>query len=135
MTLYLLDSNIVSDLAKNPNGRVKAKILHVGESAIATSIIVSAELRFGAAKRNSPDLTDRIEKILGAITILALQPPADHHYGQIRAPLERRGQIIGANDLLIAAHAVSLSAILVTGNVGEFVRVDGLVVENWLVGE
>ena len=132
MSLYLLDTNIVSDLIKNPHGRVAAKIAEVGESAIATSIVVAAELRFGVAKRGLPSLTAQVEAILGAINILPLQPPADAYYGQIRAKLEQSGRMIGANDLLIAAHALSLSCILVTGNVGEFERVDGLTVENWL---
>jgi tRNA(fMet)-specific endonuclease VapC len=132
MPLYLLDTNIVSDLLKNPHGRVAIKIAEVGEDAIATSIVVAAEVRFGAAKWGSPGLTARVEAILGAITILPLQPPADTHYGKIRATLEQSGRMIGANDLLIAAHALSISRILVTGNVGEFQRVDGLRVENWL---
>ena len=122
----------MSDLIKNPHGRVAAKIAEVGESAIATSIVVAAELRFGVAKRGLPSLTAQVEAILGAINILPLQSPADVYYGQIRAKLEQSGRMIGANDLLIAAHALSLSCILVTGNVGEFERVDGLTVENWL---
>jgi tRNA(fMet)-specific endonuclease VapC len=132
MSLYLLDTNIVSDLIKNPHGRVAAKIVEVGESAIATSIVVAAELRFGVAKRGSASLTAQVEAILGAINILPLQSPADACYGQIRAALEQRGRMIGANDLLIAAHALSLSCILVTDNLGEFERVAELKVENWL---
>jgi tRNA(fMet)-specific endonuclease VapC len=132
VALFLLDTNIVSDLIKNPHGRVAAKIAEIGETAIATSIVVAAELRFGAEKRGSPSLTAQVEAILGAINILPLQSPVDSHYGQVRAALEQKGQKIGANDLLIAAHALSLGFVLVTGNVGEFERVDGLVIENWL---
>ena len=132
MPRYLLDTNIVSDLIKNPQGPISTKIAQVGESEIATSIIVAAELRFGAIKRGSVGLTEQVEAVLGAINILPLQPPVDQYYGQIRVELEAQGLIIGSNDLFIAAHAMSLSAILVTGNVDEFARVHGLMVENWL---
>lgn len=132
MPRYLLDTNIVSDLIKNPQGPISTKIAQVGESEIATSIIVAAELRFGAMKRGSVGLTEQVEAVLGAINILPLQPPVDQYYGQIRVELEAQGLIIGSNDLFIAAHAMSLSAILVTGNVDEFARVHGLMVENWL---
>ena len=132
MPRYLLDTNIVSDLIKNPQGPISTKIAQVGESEIATSIIVAAELRFGAMKRGSVGLTEQVEAVLGSINILPLQPPVDQYYGQIRVELEAQGLIIGSNDLFIAAHAMSLSAILVTGNVDEFARVHGLMVENWL---
>jgi tRNA(fMet)-specific endonuclease VapC len=132
MPLYMLDTNIVSDLIKNPQGRVAAKIAEIGESNVATSIIVAAELRFGIAKRGSPILTMQVEGILDVLTVLPLQPPTDKSYAQVRAALEQKGQIIGANDLLIAAHALSTGCVLVTGNVGEFERVEGLEVENWL---
>ena len=132
MPRYLLDTNIVSDLIKNPQGPISTKIAQVGESEIATSIIVASELRFGAIKRGSVGLTEQVEAVLGAINILPLQPPVDQYYGQIRVELEAQGLIIGSNDLFIAAHAMSLSAILVTGNVDEFARVHGLMVENWL---
>jgi tRNA(fMet)-specific endonuclease VapC len=132
MSLYLLDTNIVSDLIKNPQGRVARKIAEIGESNVATSIIVAAELRFGIAKRGSPILTMQVEGILDVLTVLPLQPPTDKSYAQVRAALEQKGQIIGANDLLIAAHALSTGCVLVTGNVGEFERVEGLEVENWL---
>jgi tRNA(fMet)-specific endonuclease VapC len=74
----------------------------------------------------------QVEGILDVLTVLPLQPPTDKSYAQVRAALEQKGQIIGANDLLIAAHALSTGCVLVTGNVGEFERVEGLEVENWL---
>lgn len=130
--IYLLDTNILSDLVRNPQGRVAGRIAEVGENSICTSVIVAAELRFGAEKRGSARLTDQLERVLGALQILPFEPPADLAYGRIRALLERPGTPIGGNDMLIAAHALSAGFTLVTDNVGEFARVGGLTVLNWL---
>ena len=130
--LYLLDTNILSDLIRNPQGAVSRRIAVVGEENICTSIVVAAELRYGAAKKSSQRLTENIESILGAIEVLPLEQPSDAAYGQIRAALEAQGQLIGANDLFIAAQAKSLDAILVTDNQAEFARIEGLPIENWL---
>jgi tRNA(fMet)-specific endonuclease VapC len=129
---YLLDTNILSDLVRQPQGRIAARIAAVGEARIFTSIIAACELRYGAAKRNSKRLTRQVEAVLGAMTILPFEPGADRHYAAIRSTLERKGTPIGANDMLIAAHARALRAVCVTGNVAEFRRVPGLQVENWL---
>ncbi|HRO13240.1 PIN domain-containing protein [Amaricoccus sp.] len=104
----------------------------MGEEAVCTSVIVAAELRHGCARRALPELTRRIEAILAELAVLPLERPADLHYGGIRAALEVRGTVIGQNDLLIAAHARALGATVVTGNLREFARVEGLAVENWL---
>ncbi len=130
--LYLLDTNIVSDLVRNPQGRAAAKIAEVGEDAVATSIIVAAELRYGAAKKASPRLTAQLEAVLGVLEVIALEAPADASYGAARVALEAAGTPIGANDLLIAAQALALDMIVVTDNEREFARVDGLTLENWL---
>lgn len=132
MTSYLLDTNILSDLVRNPGGRVAEAISRVGESAIATSIIVAAELRFGAVKSGSERLARQLDAILGRLTIFPLDAPADAHYGLLRHELQKKGQIIGANDMLIAAHALALSRTLVTDNLSEFKRVKGLSTTNWL---
>lgn len=129
---YLLDTNIVSDLVRHPQGRAAAKIAEVGEEAVATSIIVAAELRYGAAKKASPRLTAQLEAVLGVLEIIALEVPADASYGAARVALEAAGTPIGANDLLIAAQALALDMIVVTDNEREFARVDGLRHENWL---
>lgn len=129
---YLLDTNIVSDLIRNPQGRVTDRIREVGEAQVATSIIVAAELRYGAVKKASPRLTAQVEAVLGAIEVLPFEEPADAVYGVLRARLEQKGQPIGGNDLLIAAQAVSLGLTLVTGNEREFAKVDDLHCENWL---
>jgi tRNA(fMet)-specific endonuclease VapC len=130
---YLLDTNIVSELIRNPQGRVADRIRDVGEAQVATSIIVAAELRYGAAKKRSPRLTAQVEAVLGAIEVLPFEEPADAVYGALRARLEQKGQQMGGNDLLIAAQAISLGFTLVTGNEREFARVEDLHCENWLI--
>jgi tRNA(fMet)-specific endonuclease VapC len=131
---YLLDTNIVSDLIRAPQGRAATRIREVGEALIRTSVIVAAELRFGAAKLGSSRLTERLEAVLGLLEIVPLETPADAIYGQIRARLEHAGTPIGGNDLLIAAQAIALGDTVVTDNEREFGRVEGLKVENWLRG-
>ena len=128
----MLDTNIVSDLLRNPQGPVMRHIARVGAEAVCLSIITAAELRYGCARKGSPKLLSHVEAILGSIQVLALDVPADTEYGGIRAELEAAGKPIGPNDLLIAAHAFALDAVLVTANTGEFNRIRGLQVENWL---
>lgn len=132
MPRYLLDTNILSDLVRHPQGRIAACIAQVGEGSVCTSMIVASELRFGAAKRNAPKLTAQVEAILAAIDVRPFDTPADYEYAKLRLHLERAGTPIGPNDMLIAAHALAAESILVTANTGEFSRVPGLVVENWL---
>ncbi len=129
---FLLDTNIVSDLVRHPRGRIADRISEVGEADVCTSIVVAAELRYGATKKNSPRLAAQLKAVLGAIEVLALEAPVDAAYGVIRAGLEKKGLLIGANDLLIAAHASALGLTVVTDNEREFLRVDNLRVENWL---
>jgi len=129
---YLLDTNIVCDLVRNPHGRVTESIRRVGEARVCTSVIVAAELRYGAGRKASPRLSAQVEAVLGVLPVMPFEPPADAAYGAIRCDLERRGLPIGSNDLLIAAHAITLGCIMVTDNVREFGRVVGLSCENWL---
>jgi tRNA(fMet)-specific endonuclease VapC len=131
---YLLDTNIVSALVRDPQGPVMRRIARVGEEKVCTSIIVACELRFGAAKKGSAKLTEQLETVLAALPVLALEADADRRYGDLRAELERAGTPIGANDMLIAAPALALGLTLVTDNVDEFRRVRGLTVRNWLAG-
>ena len=132
MTRYMLDTNIISDLLKNPRSKAAKRLADVGNEDICTSIIVAAELRYGAVKNGSKHLLQLVEGILREIKVLSFDAPADSEYGAIRSELERAGKIIGANDLLIAAHARAAAATVVTANVGEFKRIRGLKVENWL---
>ncbi len=129
---YLLDTNIVSDLVRNPQGRVTRRIREVGEAQVCTSIIVAAELRYGATKKASPRLTAQLEAVLGALDVVPFEAPADTTYGLLRARLEKAGQPIGGNDLLIAAQAVALGHTIVTNNEREFGRIEDLPRENWL---
>jgi tRNA(fMet)-specific endonuclease VapC len=131
---YLLDTNIVSALVRDPAGDITRHIRDVGEANVCTSIIVAAELRYGATKKQSTRLSLQLEAVLSALEVVPLEAPVDAVYGQIRAQLEQAGQPIGGNDLLIAAHALALECTVVTDNQREFERVDGLVVENWLRG-
>jgi len=132
VTRYLLDTNIVSDLIRNPQGKAARRIAKVGEDTICTSIIVAAELRYGAAKSGSARLRKAVEDVLGEIAVLPFEAPADGDYGDIRASLEAAGTPIGSNDLLIAAQARALGAVIVTANTDEFRRVKGVKVENWV---
>jgi tRNA(fMet)-specific endonuclease VapC len=129
---YLLDTNILSDLIRNPRGRVVEQIARVGEKQVCTSIIVAAELRYGVAKKGSPQLTARVDAVLSVLEVLPFEPPAEAVCGSIRARLEQERQIIGGNDLFIAAHALALGHTLVTDNEREFARIPELKRENWL---
>ncbi|MPZ18846.1 MAG: PIN domain-containing protein [Luteitalea sp.] len=129
---YLLDTNIVSDLIRNPHGRVAQRIREVGEGRVCTSIIVAAELRYGARKKNAPRLTAQLDAVLEALDVLPFEAPGDTAYGPLRAQLELAGLPIGGNDLLIAAHAIALGCTIVTDNDREFARIDDLPRENWL---
>ena len=129
---YLLDTNVVSDLVRHPQGRTAAKIAELGEDAVATSIIVAAELRYGAAKKGSARLASQLETVLGAIEVIPFEAPADATYANARVALEAAGTPIGGNDLFIAAQALALDMVVVTNNEREFQRVVGLKIENWL---
>jgi tRNA(fMet)-specific endonuclease VapC len=129
----MLDTNIISDLIRNPKGKAAKRIARAGEDNICTSIIVAAELRYGCAKSGSSRLLEAVEDLLGEINILPFDVPADAEYGGIRAELEAAGKPIGSNDFLIAAHAYTTGATIVTANTSEFKRIRGLNVENWLV--
>ncbi len=132
MTRYMLDTNVISDLIKNPQGKAAKRIASAGEDAICTSIIVAAELRYGCAKSGSKRLLKAVEGVLDEITVLPFDLPADAEYGSIRSELEAAGEPIGGKDLLIAAHARATRTTIVTANTDGFERVRGLIVENWL---
>jgi tRNA(fMet)-specific endonuclease VapC len=88
-------------------------------------------LRYGAAKKGSPRLSTQLEAVLGALEVLPLETPADEAYGSLRTRLEQAGTPIGANDLLVAAHALALGYTIITDNEEEFARVGDLQLENW----
>ena len=129
---YLLDTNILSAALRDPGGEVGERLADAPRGTTCTSVIVAGELRFGAAKRGSRRLMTRVAELLETIDVLPFQAPADLAYAELRADLERIGRPIGGNDMLIAAHALSLGLILVTDNQREFSRVANLRIENWL---
>jgi len=129
---YLLDTNIISDLIRHPQGRVAERIRQVGGEMVCTSIVVAAELRYGATKKASPELTRRVHEALALLEVLPFDSPADEAYASVRNDLEKRGRPIGGNDLIIAAQALLLQCAVVTDNEREFSMIDGLIWENWL---
>jgi tRNA(fMet)-specific endonuclease VapC len=129
---FLLDTNAVSNLIREPQGGVAERIKALGENRVCTSILVAAELRYGATKMASPRLSTQVEAVLNVIDTLPFDSPSDEAYGQIRTQLELAGTPIGGNDLLIAAQAITLDYTLVTDKESEFARISGLRIENWL---
>jgi tRNA(fMet)-specific endonuclease VapC len=132
VSLWLLDTNVISALVHDPFGQAAQKVDTKNSDEICTSIAVACELRFGAEKRGSPKLAERIENTLKNFDVQPLSEGADRQYARLRADLERKGTPISANDMLIAAHALALDATLVTANTREFARIEGLKLENWL---
>ena len=132
MLRYLLDTNIVIYVLKRRPVEVLATF-NDNASRMAISSITLAELLHGAEKssRVSENLAV-VEDFCSRLDVLPYGPKAAQHYGAIRAALEKRGQPIGVNDIHIAAHARSEGLVLVTNNMGEFLRVPGLEVENWV---
>jgi tRNA(fMet)-specific endonuclease VapC len=130
--LYLLDTNILTDLIKHPDGPVRKRIAEVGEENICTSIVVACELRFGARKKNAPALRKRIEQLLQTIEVLPLAEDVDRTYAEVRTALEKKGRSIGANDLLIGAHALNERCVWVTHNGSKFAPIAGLKIDDWL---
>ncbi|MER9301023.1 type II toxin-antitoxin system VapC family toxin [Mesorhizobium sp. M0621] len=129
---FMLDTNIISDMIRNPAGKAASAMARAGDAAVCTSIVVAAELRYGCARKGSAKLLRKVEELLAEIPVLPLDVPVDAEYGALRAELEGAGQTIGHNDLFIAAHACALGTTLVTANTGEFNRIKDLKIENWL---
>jgi tRNA(fMet)-specific endonuclease VapC len=127
MAAYLLDSSVCVMLLR---GRTALAELPAPPE-VAISGIVAAELWAGAMKAARADAADQLLELLGFFPVLDFTAAAARCYGEIRADLERRGQIIGPLDLLIAAHALSLGATLLTANAREFKRVKGLNIQSW----
>jgi tRNA(fMet)-specific endonuclease VapC len=128
----MLDTNIVSELVRRPQGRIQQRLEAVGVDTVCVSVLAAAELRYGAMKKGSAKLSQEIETILKVLPILPLTVPADVEYGRIRAVLTTAGTPIGPVDFFIAAHALALDLTLITANTREFARVPGLRLENWL---
>ena len=133
MLKYLLDTNIVIYVLKR---RPKAVLEIFNRNAIrmAISSITLSELIYEAEKSPNVDKNlEAIEEFVSHLDVLPYDAKASQHYGQIKAALEKRGEIIGENDIHIAAHAISQGLILVTNNLREFKRVPNLALENWVL--
>lgn len=128
----MLDTNVVSELILDPYGAVAKRLEIVKVENCCVSIFTASELRYGAMTKGSVRLSRDVEESLLRIAVIPFKVPADAIYAEIRDVLTRSGQLIGPVDLFIAAHALALDLTLVTANVGEFSRVPGLRVENWL---
>lgn len=128
---WMLDTNAVSELIRQPAGPVAQRLAAEPPDTVCTSIVVASELRFGARRKGSAVLSARVDQLLAVLPVLPFAPPADEHYADIRATLERAGTPIGSHDLFIAAHARALSLTLVTHNLREFSRVPGLALQDW----
>lgn len=132
---YLLDTNILSDMMRTPEGRAAQRFrsLLVGDESVhlCTSVIVQCELLFGLRRRTQPRWHTQYQRLMDSLDVMPLQADAVLHYAQLRAHLESAGTPLSPNDLLIVAHALALDATLVSADVA-FARVRGLTLENWL---
>ena len=129
----MLDTNVCIYVIKRKPIQVLDKLRTFEPGDVAVSSITVAELQYGACKSSRPDRNrEALTEFLVPLEVVAFDDSAAVHYGEIRAHLERRRNVIGAMDMLIAAHARSLSLTMVTNNIQEFERVPGLRVENWV---
>jgi tRNA(fMet)-specific endonuclease VapC len=131
VTRFLLDTDTLSHLLREPAGAVARRIALAGEEAVVTTPIVAGELQFGARRSGSAALERRVDELLARLKVLPLDDGVARAYADGRRALERTGTPFGTNDLWIAAHALAEGLVVVTGNVREFRRVVGLAVEDW----
>jgi tRNA(fMet)-specific endonuclease VapC len=134
MARYMLDTDTCSYIMKRSSESLLNRLQTVPVSDVCMSVITKSELLFGVeiSPRRTQDAS-ALNAFLPHVQVLDFPDDAAAHYAVIRADLKKRGAMIGANDLFIAAHARSLGLVLVTNNTGEFGRVEGLTLENWTV--
>jgi tRNA(fMet)-specific endonuclease VapC len=134
--LYLLDTNAISDMMRNPAGTAAQRALLIAanepDSKVCTSVVVQCELLFGLRRRTNLRWSTQYERVMASIDVLALESAVATHYANLRTQLELSGTPIGPNDTLIASHALALGATLVTAD-AEFTRVPELQVDNWML--
>lgn len=128
---FMLDTNIISAIIRDPRGKVFERMAEAGEENVFISIITHGEVWYGVKKNGSEELSRKVAAVTRRFYVAPLNLPADQRYADVRMAL-RQGKNIGPNDLWIAAHALALDAVLVTNNEREFSRVPGLKIENWL---
>lgn len=132
MTGYLLDTDISSYIIRRRPTKVRDRFRSLGGDGLAISAVTEAELRYGAARHPArPEILMDVEDFLDRLVVREWDRAAALHYAEIRAHVERAGKPVGNMDLMIAAHARSLGAVLVTNNQRHFRHLPGLAVENW----
>ncbi|MFM7454951.1 MAG: type II toxin-antitoxin system VapC family toxin [Cyanobium sp.] len=131
--MILLDTNICIYIINAKPAAVLKRFRQYRIGEIGVCSVVAAELAYGVAKSGSLRNHQALEMFLAPLTLLPFDEPAAWAYGELRAVLERKGTTIGSLDMLIAAHALSQQALLVTNNTDEFTRVPGLQLDNWVV--
>jgi len=130
--MYLLDTDICSYIMKRTHANLLDKLLTVELEQIAISVVSEAELLYGVKLSTKPAAAQTsVDEFIKHVRVVNWTRAAARHYAEIRANLHKRGKMIGSNDLMIAAHALSLDATLITNNEREFRRVPGLSIENW----
>ena len=129
--MYLLDTNICVYLIRKRPEMVFQRLSRTAAEEVAVSVVTAFELEIGALRAQGRAYSAAIGKLLREFPVLPLEDSAREAYGRLRTGLERRGERIGAHDMLIAAHAIALGATLVTNNESEFRRIKGLRIENW----
>ena len=132
MARYMLDTDTCSYIMRRSNKTVIKRLRAVPVAEVCISVITKSELLYGVkvSPRREQDAT-ALRAFLPHVDVLEFPDAAATDYAEIRSDLKRRGQMIGANDLFIAAHARTLGLRLVTNNTAEFGRVKGLTLENW----
>jgi tRNA(fMet)-specific endonuclease VapC len=135
MPRYMLDTDTCSYIMKRSHDAVLKKLAKVPTSDVCISVITKSELLYGvevSPKRRQDEAA--VDALLRYVEVLDFPDDASSHYAKIRADLKARGAMIGANDLLIAAHARSHNLTLITNNTREFRRVRNLSIDNWTIG-
>ena len=130
--MYLLDTNICVYVIRKRPESVYRRLSNIGKRGVAISVVTAFELEVGALRSQGKHYSEAVRLFIAELPVLPLEDSARAAYGQLRTALERRGEVIGAYDMLIAAHALAVDATLVTNNEKEFKRVKGLKVENWV---
>lgn len=130
--MYLLDTNICVYIIRRRPDAVYRRLSRTAGRAVAISVVTAFELEIGALRAQGRHYSEVVRLFIAEFPVLPLEDSARAFYGQLRTSLERRGEIIGAHDMLIAAHALALDATLVTNNEKEFKRIKGLSIENWV---
>lgn len=130
MTRYLLDTNVISQLVRNPGGPVDIAMRRNIDAEIGTSLIVKGEILYGLKRNANVRGKERLDYFLQAVAVWSMDATVAEIYGDVRAEMEKQGTLMGPNDMWIAAHSLALDAVLVTDD-RIFSAVPELKIENW----